>query len=69
MIHFLSIKIQEKGRGQDYRAFLTFADSDTMMAYEIRGYGSTAGQAADAAYTRYAGPDRDTFVSDHWPWE
>jgi len=69
MIHFLTIKINEKGQGEDYRAFLTFADSDTMMAYEIRGYGSTAGSAADDAYARYAGPDRETFVSDQWDWK
>jgi hypothetical protein len=69
MIHFLTIKINEKGQGEDYRAFLTFADSDTMMAYEIRGYGNTPGSAADDAYTRYAGPDRETFISDQWDWK
>jgi hypothetical protein len=30
MIHFLKITIQEKGKGDDYRSFLDFADGDTM---------------------------------------
>jgi len=69
MIHFLTIKINEKGRGEDYRAFLTFGCTESQMVYEIRGYGNTPGKAADAVYARYASEDRDQSVSDHWEWK
>lgn len=67
MIHFLKITIQEKCK-DDYRAFLEWADSDTMMCYEIRGYGDTPGKAADDAYARFI-EDRDWYSEDEWEWE
>ena len=67
MIHFLKITVQEKGKGDDYRAFLDYADPDTMMCYQIRGYGSTPGQAADDAYAKYE-EDRSFYVEDSWKW-
>jgi hypothetical protein len=69
MIYFMSITIHEKSKGDDYRAFLNFADRETMMAYEIRGYGDTPGKAADDAYARFAGGDPHAFVTDEWVWE
>jgi hypothetical protein len=69
MIHFMSITIHEKGKGDDYRAFLNFADRETMTAYEIRGYGNTPGAAADDAYARYDSEDRYYHVTDEWEWE
>ena len=69
MIHFMSITIHEKGKGDDYRAFLNFADRETMMVYEIRGYGNTPGAAADDAYAHYESEDRYDFVTDRWEWK
>jgi hypothetical protein len=69
MIHFLHVTIQEKGKGEDYRSFLNFADSDTMTVYEIRGYGVTPGKSADDAYARYESEDRAMNVTDEWAWE
>ena len=68
-IVFLSITIQEKGRGDDYRAFLDWADRDTMTVYQIRGYGDTPGKAADDAYANYESEDRDFHVTDFWEWK
>ncbi len=50
--YFCTITINRKG-SDDYRAFLHWADRGTMLLYEIRGYGATAGQAADSAYNYY----------------
>jgi hypothetical protein len=69
MIHFLRIVIQEKSYGEDYRAFLEFADSDTMTVYQIRGYGATPGNAADNAYSKYDSDDREMNVQDEWEWK
>ena len=68
MIHFLKITVQEKGKGEDYRAFLDWADSETMMAYMIRGYGSTPGKAADDAYAKYK-TAREFYTEDKWEWK
>ena len=68
MIHFLKITIQEKSKGEDYRAFLDWADSETMMVYQIRGYGDTPGKAADDAYAKYE-EDREFYVEDEWEWK
>ena len=67
MIHFLSITIQSKG-ADDWRAFLDWADSEEMKAYQLRGYGSTPGAAADDAYRRY-NEDRDFYIADEWDWK
>ncbi len=68
MIHFLKITIQEKSKDEDYRAFLDWADSETMMVYQIRGYGDTPGKAADDAYAKYE-KDREFYVEDEWEWK
>ncbi len=65
MIHFLKITIQEKGAGEDYRAFLDWADSEENMVYQIRGYGDTPGKAADDAYAKYI-EDKDFYIADFW---
>lgn len=65
--HFLKITIQEKG-SDDYRAFLDFADRETMMVYQIRGYGGTPGDAANDVWVRYK-DDPWYEVTDSWPWE
>lgn len=67
MIHFLKITIQHKG-DNDFRAFLDWADGDTMTVYQLRGYGDTPGKAADDAWTRY-NEDRDFYVEDEWEWK
>ena len=69
MIQFLQIAIQEKSHGEDYRSFLDFADSITMTAYQIRGYGATPGQAADDAYSKYNSENREFHVVDEWEWK
>jgi hypothetical protein len=65
MIHFLEITIQEKGAGEDYRAFLDWADDETHMVYQIRGYGDTPGKAADDAYARYI-EDKEFYTVESW---
>jgi hypothetical protein len=67
MIHFLNITVQCKG-GDDFRAFLDWADSDTMTAYQLRGYGDTPGKAADDAWTKY-NEDRDSYTEGSWEWK
>ena len=67
MIHFLNITIQCKG-GDDFRAFLDWADDECMTRYQLRGYGDTPGRAADDAWTRYNG-DRDTHIIHEEKWE
>jgi hypothetical protein len=65
MIHFLSITIQEKGIGDDYRAFLDWMDSETRTVYQIRGYGDTPGKAADDAYARFE-EDKEFYTVESW---
>jgi hypothetical protein len=67
MIHFLNITIQMKS-GDDFRAFLEWADDETMCLYGIRGYGDTPGKAADNAYARYM-EDREFYSENHGVWE
>lgn len=67
MTHFLCITIQQKS-GDDWRAFLDWASSKTMLRYQLRGYGSTPGEAADDAWAKY-NDDRDFYVEDTRPWQ
>lgn len=67
MILFLSITLQQKG-GDDWRAFLHWADTDKKIEYELRGYGSLPGEAANDAWKRY-NEKRDEFVTYEGPWE
>jgi hypothetical protein len=53
MIHFLNITLQAKSEKEDWRAFLDWADRDTMKRYQLRGYGATPGEAADDAWRRF----------------
>ncbi len=72
MKHFLGIEINEKGvrRGGcqgDYRAFLEWGDSETMLRYQIRGYGDTPGKAADDAYAKWLeDPEVHAEYSEVW---
>lgn len=70
MIHFLCITVQQKGADvdKDWRAFLDWADSETMTRYQLRGYGETPGEAADDAWQKYK-TDRDFFVDSSWEWK
>ena len=68
MIHFCSITVHEKSKGEDYRAFLLWADSELMIQYEIRGYGDTPGRAADDAYAKYE-EGREFYTSAQWEWK
>jgi hypothetical protein len=67
MIHFLNINIQCKG-GDDFRAFLDWADDESMTLYELRGYGNTPGKAADDAWTRY-NEDRNAYIAYEEEWK
>lgn len=51
--YFLKLTIQEKSKGEDYRAFLEWADREAMLVYEIRGYGSTPVAACEDACFKY----------------
>jgi hypothetical protein len=68
MIHFLNITLQAKDTTCDWRAFLDFADSETMTVYQIRGYGSNPGEAANDAWKKYNSPDRDNHLQGEYPW-
>ncbi len=63
MHHFGNIVINQKA-SDDYRAFLYWRDENN-DCWEIRGYGLTAGKAADDAYSRYE-QDRE-FHSNFYP--
>ena len=67
MIHFLKITVQSKA-SDDFRAFLDWADSDTMTRYQLRGYGSTPGEAATDAWNKY-NDDRDFYVEHKEEWK
>jgi hypothetical protein len=68
MIHFLQITIQEKDRN-DYRSFLDWADSKTMMVYQLRGYGDSPSMAAGNAYAKFNDEDRHDYITDEWEWK
>ena len=67
MIHFLNITIQCKG-GDDFRAFLDWADDESMTRYQLRGYGDTPGSAANDAWARY-NENRNTYIAHEEKWE
>ena len=68
MIHFLNITLQAKSEKEDWRAFLDWADSNTMTRYQLRGYGTTPGEAADDAWRKYS-EDRNSYVEDESVWK
>ena len=68
MIHFLQITLQAKSEQEDWRAFLEWADRDSMMVYQLRGYGATPGAAAENAWLKY-NEDRDSYIEDSWEWK
>lgn len=68
MIHFLNITIQCKCKDTDWRAFLDWADSETMTRHQLRGYGTDPGAAAADAWRKY-NEDRDFYCEDEWKWE
>lgn len=68
MIYFLQITIQSKAT-DDFRAFLDWADRDTMTVYQLRGYGATPVQATEDAWLKYNSPDRDLHIQDSWEWK
>ena len=67
MIQFLNITIQQKSTN-DWRSFLSWADSSTMTRYELRGYGATPAEAADDAWNRY-NEDRELYTVDEGVWK
>lgn len=67
MIHFLNITVQCKGK-DDFRAFLDWADDETMTRYQLRGYGESPGEAADDAWAKY-NEDRDSYITDKEVWK
>lgn len=67
MIHFLQITLQAKDPACDWRAFLDWADSETMKRYQLRGYGATPGEAAEDAWCKY-NEDRDHYVDHEEDW-
>lgn len=66
-IHFLGITVYAKS-SNDFRAFLDWADSETMTRYQLRGYGATPGASADDAWQKYNG-DRDSYITDQQFWK
>lgn len=70
---FLKIVVQNKGthHDADWRAFLRWADTETNMVHEMRGYGSTPGTATDDVYARFNDPSSDPsyYTENSWAWE
>ncbi len=67
--YFLQIVVREKGHNDnDWRSFLTWADQEKMMVYEIRGYGKTPGEASEDAYQKF-NEDAMFHSSDEWEWK
>lgn len=70
---FLKIVVQNKGTHQDadWRAFLQWADTETKMVHEMRGYGLTPGSASDDVYARFNDTDVDPeyYTENSWVWE
>lgn len=64
MILFKNIVLQQKST-DDWRAFLTWVERDSGMAFELRGYGSAPDEAAKDAWNRF-NFNRDAFVTDSW---
>jgi hypothetical protein len=52
MKHFYQIIIQSKYDIEDFRAFCHCVDTDGIK-WELRGYGNTAGEAAEDAWNCY----------------
>mgnify|MGYP006908381114 CR=1 FL=1 len=52
----LNITVQEKSRGEDYRAFAHVVD-ESGDQWELRGYGPSPGEAADDAFRAYLQED------------
>lgn len=58
----MTIRIQEKFGGGDWRAFLTFNDTEEKAVYQLRGYGTTPGEAADDAWKEFKEGMEDDFA-------
>ena len=67
MVHFGNITVQCKDL-DDWRAFLSWIDTERNMIYDIRGYGTTPGAAADDAYSKYC-EDRELYTDSGTVWD
>jgi hypothetical protein len=69
-IVFLQIRLEEKSRDEDWRAFLDFASRETMVVYTLRGYGSSPGEAATDAWNTFIDPEERFWeISGYRPWQ
>ncbi len=67
--YFLQIVVQAKSiPDNDWRAFLTWADQEKMMVYEIRGYGKSPGEASEDAFQKF-NDDAPFHSTDEWEWK
>ena len=66
---FLQIVVHCKSiPDNDWRSFLQWANRDEMMVYEIRGYGSSPGEASEDAYKKF-NEDAQFYAEDQWEWK
>ena len=67
--YFLQIVVNCKSiPDNDWRSFLQWANRDEMMVYEIRGYGSSPGEASEDAYKKF-NDDPEFYAEDQWEWK
>lgn len=64
-VSFRKIIIQEKS-SDDWRSFLSFYSEETEVLYQIRGYGSTPGEAADDVYKTFNDEELRWFEIDSY---
>lgn len=64
-VSFLQMIIQEKC-STDWRSFLRFFSKETGVIYQLRGYGTTPGEAADNAWKTFNDEELRWFEIDSY---
>lgn len=69
-LRFIEIIVRAKSEvDNDWRSYIRFGSKETMEVFEVRGYGSSPGEAAENAWERYNDPELRFFEFSVEPWE
>lgn len=69
-LKFIEIVVRAKSEADnDWRSYIRFGSKETMQVFEVRGYGSSPGRAAENAWKRYKDPELRFFEFSVEPWE
>ena len=69
-LRFIEIVVRAKSEvDNDWRSYIRFGSKETMEVFEVRGYGSSPGEAAEDAWKTYNDPDLRFFEFSVEPWE